>query len=795
MSQLISARSIALALLAVVAAGCGGGGGGGGGGTPSYSISLSTPALNFSGAEFTTITPQAVGVTFSGAGVVVGTLPGQTAPHWLAIDAFNQSSPTQVSFPIRMVTAGLVPGTYSTTLRFVTGDANGNNAVFTDLAVTLALREGFKVTLPGGTPPGLNVVFNGVVSGGTVVTPQTGYALEVRGEGISWTVQPGAPAWIRVTPSSGTAAGAVTVTAVTAGMAAESYTGNVVFHDATSNRDVAVTTFLNVLLPTSVITPNDTTYSVDHTTDVSGTQGSFVISDTAQGQNGTTYFNWTVDLLFRNTPLSTTPYPLIASPTSGSTFGSATTVSLSLDTHVLNGLPTGHYMLPFGINALPPPPACCAENRLVNAEITVRMPRLGTAAPYQIPANAATTIRLIGEDLRDEDLPRLRLDGQPLPPSYTATRVSSQEIELAMPTQSAGQHTITFSNTLGLPRSAVEFLVYTPPSDPTGADLPGTGNRVQLVYDDARARLYAVDLGVELERYEWNGTSWSDLGALPAPGIHSAVKLRDGRRLAITSSAGVSTLNLNSPTALTLLTDGAFLTCGTGFPLGELAVSEAGSVFMTVWGNTCSPYGHIVEYDLLNDSHDNPRGATYYGGQWLFYPTALVASSGDGRYVAMSGIGSSAMDYALLDVRTRTYVAPKTELMAGRQMQLDAAGTKVLLHAFPGTVIRDRAGVTQGSLPANQGARISPDGTRALIHVHGANGTGFLQLYDISVAVGQGVTYPTVGAPIPVPFDMGTVDIYAGGNIYLSNFGLEWSADSEIAFVSGSTRIVAIRLP
>jgi hypothetical protein len=32
-------------------------------------------------------------------------------------------------------------------------------------------------------------------------------------------------------------------------------------------------------------------------------------------------------------------------------------------------------------------------------------------------------------------------------------------------------------------------------------------------------------------------------------------------------------------------------------------------------------------------------------------------------------------------------------------------------------------------------------------------------------------------------------------NSYISNFGLEWSADSEIAFVSGETRIVAIRLP
>jgi len=796
MPKIDIARWIALGLLVVVTAGCGGGGGGGGGTpTPTYTISLTTQALNFSGAELTTIPPQAVGVTFSGAGIVVGTLPGQTQPGWLVLEAYNQSSPTQVSFPIRVVTAGLAPGTYSTTLRFVTGDANGNNAVFADLGVTLTLREGFKVTQTGAIPGPLNLAFNGVVSGATIVTPQTGHAVEVRGEGIAWSVQPGAPTWIRVTPSSGSAAGTATVTAVTAGLAAGPHTGNIVFRDATSSRDVTVSVVLNMSYPTTSITLTDTTYDVDNTTDVSGTHGSFVVTDTSGGQNGTTFFDWDID--FRYLSISTTPFPLTASPMSGTTFGPATTVALNLDSDVLNGLPTGTYTLPFAFKV--EPSTCCSSYEVLSPQVTVRMPRLGTAVPYQIPANAATTIRLIGEDLRDEDLPRLQLDGQPLPPSHTATRVSALEIDLAVPALAAGQHTITFSNTLGLPRSVVELLVYTPPSDPAGADLPGTGNRVQLVYDDARARLYAVDLGLngpsegELERYEWNGTQWVDLGALAAPGIRSAVKMRDGRRLAISATAGVSTLNLNSPTSLTLLTDAAYLKCGFGSP-NELAVGEAGNVFMTVWGNPCIPYGHIVEYDLLNDSHDNPRGATYYGSQSLFYPGGLVAASGDGRYVAMSAIGHSGVDFALLDLRTRTYAVPKTQLMGGRGMQLDAAGTKVLLHGYPNTVIRDRTGATQGNLPANAGARISPDGTRALIHVHGANGTGFLQLYDVSTAVGESATYPTVGTPIPVPFNMGTPDTNIPGS-YVSSFGLEWSADSEIAFVSGSTRIVAIRLP
>ncbi len=780
------ARWTVVALLGVVTVGCGGGGGGdsgGGGGGTRYTISLTTAALSFNGPEFATIAPQAVGVTFSGEGVVIGTLPGQTLPSWLVLEAHSQSSPTQVSLPLRVLTAGLAPGTYSTTLRFVTSDSNGNNLAFVDLPITLTLREGFKVTLA----PGTRLDFGGVVSGASVVTPQAGYPAEVRGDNISWSAG-GAPDWIRVTPSSGTAAGPVTITAVTTGLPAGQYVGSIGFSDANSNGSWSLPVQLQMGYPAPSITPTDTAYSVDNTTDIAGTQGSFVISDSAQGQNASRYFDWTVDFQHMNSA-RTTPYPLIASPVLGSTFGTATSVSLNLDTHVLNGLPSGNYTLPVRIIMSPPPPTCCVETAFVNAEITVRMPRLGTAVPYQIPADAATTIRLIGDDLRDEDLPHLRLDGQLLPSSYTATRLSSEEIELAVPELSAGQHTITFSNTLGLPRSVVEFLVYTPPSDPAGADLPSTGGRVQLVYDDARARLYAVDVSEgELERYEWNGASWSDLGALAAPGIRSAVKMRDGRRLAISSTAGVSTLNLNAPSSLTLLTDAPFLTCRSGAP-NEIAVGEYGNMFMTVWGNSCSPYGHIMEYDLLNDSHDDPHGAAYYGGSSLSFPDALVAASGDGRYIAMSAIGTSGLYYALLDLRTRTYAVPKTELMAGRRMQLDTAGTKVLLHAFPNTVIRSRAGPIQGNLPANAGARISTDGTRALIHVHGANGTGFLQLYDVSGFVGQGTTFPPAGAPVPVPFDMGTLDAS------FPNFGLEWSADSEIAFVSGSTRIVAIRLP
>ena len=86
-------RAAVLLALACLA-GCGGGGGGGGGASdgPQYSISVSPASVSLSGVVEGPAQTQDVTVTFRGDGVVVGTLPGQTAPPWLTVNGQSQAA-------------------------------------------------------------------------------------------------------------------------------------------------------------------------------------------------------------------------------------------------------------------------------------------------------------------------------------------------------------------------------------------------------------------------------------------------------------------------------------------------------------------------------------------------------------------------------------------------------------------------------------------------------------------------------------------------------------------------------
>lgn len=145
------------AVLAALTA-CGGGGGGSSSPPPppSYSISVSPQSVSLSGVAGAQPPSQSVTVTFVGAGVVVGTLPGQTAPTWLDVSAPGQaSSPVTVGIAAM---ASVAPGSYSTTLRFATGSASGANVVYTDVPVTLQMVAGAQILIdPYGIAQGSSV--------------------------------------------------------------------------------------------------------------------------------------------------------------------------------------------------------------------------------------------------------------------------------------------------------------------------------------------------------------------------------------------------------------------------------------------------------------------------------------------------------------------------------------------------------------------------------------------------------------------------------------------------------------
>lgn len=124
-------------------------GGGGGGGEAGYSISLDKSALSFNVVFGRVSAPsQTVTATYKGDGVIVGFPPDIEAPPWLRIISTSTNTGS-VTFKLSITetTTPYPPGSYTTSVRFVTGSASSGETVYRDLPVTI------KIKGPSATQP------------------------------------------------------------------------------------------------------------------------------------------------------------------------------------------------------------------------------------------------------------------------------------------------------------------------------------------------------------------------------------------------------------------------------------------------------------------------------------------------------------------------------------------------------------------------------------------------------------------------------------------------------------------
>ncbi|MCE9657312.1 MAG: hypothetical protein K8R60_02055 [Burkholderiales bacterium] len=205
-------------MLPLLLSSCGGGGGGGGSGN---SISLNASSVSLVAGTTTggDVTTQIVQVTFKGAGVVIGTLPGQTVPPWLSVTA-GALDGNVVPISITADATGFGPGNYPMTLRFVTGNSDGSDLAIRDLPVTLTV-------VPGISPA--TVASDGVVAGPAVQTTIT-----VSAGSINWVASTSAP-WITLDRSTGTGTSDIVVSLAPGAMAVGDYTGTVTIQDTLSH--------------------------------------------------------------------------------------------------------------------------------------------------------------------------------------------------------------------------------------------------------------------------------------------------------------------------------------------------------------------------------------------------------------------------------------------------------------------------------------------------------------------------------------------------------------------------------
>lgn len=156
-----------------------------------------------------------VTANFKGAGVVVGSLPGQSVPDWLYVTApSTAASPAKFTFS---ASASRDPGVYKTTMRFVTGNADLTGQAYVDLPVTYVIGP----RLPADPQPISAVV------GGSPVLKQV--ALDTGN--LAWKVSSDA-AWLTTNQIPVSGSTAVMLRADPAGLAEGDYTGTITLEDS-----------------------------------------------------------------------------------------------------------------------------------------------------------------------------------------------------------------------------------------------------------------------------------------------------------------------------------------------------------------------------------------------------------------------------------------------------------------------------------------------------------------------------------------------------------------------------------
>lgn len=272
---------------------CGGGGGsrnpGSNGGESSssgaYSISLDKTSINFSGTTDGEYSSSAlVKVQFKGDGVIVGYPPNVPEVTWLTVTT-ESSSATTANFNVRAIW-GNSPGSYSTTLRFVTGKADGSNLKYVDLPIKLTVKEGFSA---GASETQFNFQSTGRVV--SAISPVS-YQINIVGDDSDWKIS--SDSWITVDKAAGKGKASVKVSINPALANYGENEGKITVTDSVSKRSFDFKVHYRLLHADVSVETRKHHFIVEGNTPASALTSSFKITDSLQGMSAEDTFTWTL---------------------------------------------------------------------------------------------------------------------------------------------------------------------------------------------------------------------------------------------------------------------------------------------------------------------------------------------------------------------------------------------------------------------------------------------------------------------------------------------------------------------
>jgi hypothetical protein len=500
-------RTLAITLAATTLVACGGGGGGGDGGSGgtggnggnnggSTSLQLSTNAVTFTAfAGDSQFESKTVQVTWTGsrvAGYVVGTLPGQSLPSWVAVSGQGSSSPSTIT--ISRFSGTLPVGHYTTTLRVVTGDANENVLNTADFTVTLDVVAPPAIT---PNPVALTWVESEQPAAKTLTAAHDSH-VQLTGATVD-------VSWLSVSTSGDTItiSGNAESQLLTPGTLPATLT-------ATFNIDST---------PRTVTVPISSTVNPALSTDASPitleVNASTLLADLSA---------------FRATVKSATATAVQVSTQSdaswltvtGGSSANVNNLSLVIDSTKLSQLPDGVHHATITATAPNVTPLS------IPVELTLRLPEVHFVAPVAFTDTVASEEVIVRGQGFDDPAVQFQIAGVPI---VGGTRVSDTEFRFVPGARAAGDYTVTVPNSLGFTRSTANLRVTAPPAYGNYAMSAPYGTPLRIISSPINSAVFAqicffcqantAAAASTVYRYEYDSGLW-----LP-PTLHGYSNLID----------------------------------------------------------------------------------------------------------------------------------------------------------------------------------------------------------------------------------------------------------------------------
>lgn len=758
-------RWTAWVLVCLVVAGCGGGGGSGSGAGgssstgSSTSISLSTSSVSFSVVEGGPA-PAAtiVHVSFSGAGVVAGYPPGVPEPTWLNV---TQQGGTTNTADFALTVIGLqTPGTQSTTLRFVTGNANGTDLEYADLQVTYTVDEPFSATAPAST-----LAFTGIEKNSQDMQPGAGYVLTITGAQSHWQAST-AQSWIKLSATSGSGAATVVVSTDGSALSSGSYSGTVTVSDSVSGKVLTFPVTLVLRAPALVVTPSTLTFNVDSLTPSSQLTQTLSISDELGGTQPSEAAHWSLVSI-------SAPWVQLGAP-SGST-SPTSLVAVTLGTAQLAQLTPGPQSATIVLNYVDADGVSHTANVPVSLQFDPGY--VNYVAPYVGLQNQAGQLIIRGANFS--------IPAGALTVTIGSTSVGSvvpdsdSQLQVSYPALPAGRYPVHIVNAAGFDTRSADLLIVAPEGFSYAA-ISVSSIRRKIVFDAERQALYGVnEQGQEIEFYTYTSGAWVVDSPYVLPQVTDLDLLPDGSSLVVLTQNAVDEIALDqAPLAAQTVASNPSSFCGQF--LDRLAVANDGKVFIVSNLMGCSGFTDSYLFDALNPNaglaaNEYPVGTLYNG---------IVAGSADGSklYAGSNGV-SPAQPVVTFDALTDTVTESANVDYNLSAVSVSGDASRVILQNTD--VYSESLGLT-GELPAGNGgvALASRDSTKAFVY-RDDGGSPRIEVYDLTLPLQTGGLYQ-----LTKTVDLADSPDAAAGTY--QNIALTQTPDSATVFVSGDSKILVV---